>query len=57
MLALPAEVMRWEWKRFRLSFVYLAGRVIRKARRIILRLADSHRYAGMVLAALRRLQL
>ncbi len=56
MLALPLEVMRWEWKRFRFSFVYLAARVIRSGRRTILRLADSHRYAPVVLTGLRRLQ-
>ena len=57
MLALPLEVMRWEWKRFRLSFVYLAARVIRSGRSIILRLADSNRYASLVLTGLQRLQL
>ena len=28
-LALPAEVVRWEWKRFRRHFVYLAAKVVR----------------------------
>jgi len=45
MLALPAEAMRWEWKRFRLSFIYLAARVVKKSRQTIVRFADSHRFA------------
>lgn len=56
MLALPAETMRWEWKRFRLAFVYCAVRVVRKARQTIVRIADSHRFAPMMQAAIARLQ-
>src|SRR6266849_6258888 len=29
-LALPSEVVRWEWKRFRRHFVYIAAKVLRK---------------------------
>lgn len=56
MLALPLEVMRWEWKRFRKSFVYVAARMIRTARQNILRLADSHRFATTIQRAILRLQ-
>jgi len=56
MLALPAEVMRWEWKRFRQAFVYFAARVIHKARQVIVRIADSHRFATIVHRGIMRLQ-
>ena len=56
MLALPIETIRWEWKRFRQAFVYLSARVVYKARRVIVRLADAHRFAGQLLAGFRSLQ-
>jgi hypothetical protein len=56
MLALPSEVMRWEWKRFRKAFVYIAARILRTARQNILRLADSHRFAKAHQYAIVRLQ-
>jgi hypothetical protein len=56
LLALPHEAMRWEWKRFRKAFVYVAARVIRSARQNILRLASSHRFAPTIQRALVRLQ-
>ena len=56
MLALPREVMRWEWKRFRKAFVYTAARITCTARQTILRLADSHRFASTLERALVRLQ-
>ncbi|NOT30116.1 MAG: hypothetical protein HOP15_06685 [Planctomycetes bacterium] len=56
LLALPREVMRWEWKRFRKAFVYVAARVIRTARQNILSLADSHRFAKTLQRAIVRLQ-
>lgn len=56
MLALPREVMRWEWKRFRKAFVYVAASVVRSARQNILRLASSHRFAGLLQRAIVRLQ-
>ncbi len=34
-LALPSEVVRWEWKRFRRHFVYLAAKVLKGGRRLI----------------------
>lgn len=55
-LALPAEVVRWEWKRFRRHFVYLAAKVVRIGRQTVVRLADSHRYLPQILAAHARLQ-
>lgn len=55
-LALPSEVVRWEWKRFRHAFVYVAATVIRRARQIWVRLANSHRYHGDLVRAHARLQ-
>ncbi len=54
-LALPKETMRWEWKRFRRSFVYCAARVVHTARQVHVRFADSHRFVGAILAAQARL--
>jgi hypothetical protein len=54
-LALPPETMRWEWKRFRRAFVYAAARVVHTARQVHVRFADSHRFAGAILAAHARL--
>jgi hypothetical protein len=56
-LALPSEVVRWEWKRFRRHFVYVAAKVLKKGRRLIVRLAGSHRYLPELLTAHARLQL
>lgn len=56
MLALPAEVMRWEWKRFRKAFVYIAARVVLTARTHVLRLAGSHRFAEDIRRGIVRLQ-
>jgi hypothetical protein len=55
-LALPSEVVRWEWKRFRRHFVYVAAKVLKKGRRLIVRLAGSHRYLPELLTAHARLQ-
>ena len=56
MLALPLEIMRWEWKRFRKAFVYVAARIVRSGRQNLLRLADSHRFATTLQRAIVRLQ-
>jgi hypothetical protein len=56
MTALPREVMRWEWKRFRKAFVYVAARVVRSARQNVLRLASSHRFAPLLQRAIVCLQ-
>lgn len=56
MLALPEETMRWEWKRFRRSFVYFAARIVTRGRRWIFRVADSHRFANTIVRGLTQLQ-
>lgn len=56
MLALPLETMRWEWKRFRKAFVYVAARVVTSARQRIIRLAASHRFAEDIRRGIARLQ-
>lgn len=56
MLALPEEVMRWEWKRFRKAFVFIAARVVRRSRQTLVRIADSHRFAETLRAGIIRLQ-
>ena len=56
-LALPSEVVRWEWKRFRRHFVYVAAKVLKTGRRLIVRLAGSHRHLPELLTAHARLQL
>ena len=55
-LALPRETMRWEWKRFRHAFVYVAARVLHQSRQIHVRLARSHRMTPTILLAHVRLQ-
>jgi hypothetical protein len=55
-LVLPMETARWEWKRFRHAFVYIAATVIHRARQVWVRLAACHRYHGDLVSALIRLQ-
>jgi hypothetical protein len=55
-LALPAEMVRWEWKRFRRHFVYIAAKVLKKGRRSIVQLTHSHRHLPEILVAHTRLQ-
>jgi hypothetical protein len=55
-LALPRETMRWEWKRFRHAFVYVAARVLCQSRQIHVRIASSHRTAATLVQAHVRLQ-
>lgn len=55
-LTMPAEVVRWEWKRFRQAYVYLAAQVIKRGRQIWIRLSDSHRFAASLVAAHQQLQ-
>ena len=55
-LALPAEVVRWEWKRFRLAFVLVSAQVVNKGRRLWLRLSSSHRFHEDLVSAHARLQ-
>jgi len=55
-IALPSEVARWEWKRFRRHFVYVAAKVLKTGRRWVVRLAGSHRFLPDILTAHARLQ-
>jgi hypothetical protein len=55
-LALPSEVVRWEWKRFRRHFVYIAAKVLKMGRSLVVRLAGSHRFLPDILTAHARLQ-
>ena len=56
MLALPRETMRWEWKRFRRSFVQIAARVVHSGRQTLVRFAYSHRFAGQIAKGIETLQ-
>lgn len=55
-IALPSEVVRWEWKRFRRHFVYIAAKVLKEGRSLVVRLAGSHRFLPDILTAHARLQ-
>ena len=55
-LALPTEVVRWEWKRYRKAFVYVAAEVVKRSRQIWVRLSPAHRFAGTLVEANARLQ-
>jgi hypothetical protein len=55
-IALPSEVVRWEWKRFRRHFVYIAAKVLKLGRSWVIRLAGSHRFLPDILTAHARLQ-
>ena len=55
-LALPKEMIRWKWKRFRQAFVYVAATVVHHARQVWVRLARSHRFHEDLLTAHQRLQ-
>jgi hypothetical protein len=55
-IALPSEVVRWEWKRFRRHFVYIAAKVLKLGRSWVVRLAGSHRFLSEILTAHVRLQ-
>ncbi len=55
LIVLPKECVRWEWKRFRYTFVYAAARVIRTGRRVVVRFVSGDRYSEHIARALRRL--
>jgi hypothetical protein len=55
-LALPAEVVRWEWKRYRKAFVHVATEVIHRSRQCWLRLSPAHRFLPTLVAAHAQLQ-
>ena len=53
---LPDEVVRWEWKRYRQAFVYLAAEVIHRSRQRWLRFSPAHRFLPTLVAAHAQLQ-
>ena len=55
-LALPAEVVRWEWKRFRRAFVHVAAEVVHRSRQRWLRFSPAHRFLPTLVAAHAQLQ-
>ncbi len=55
-LALPPEVVRWEWKRYRHAFVYIAAEVIHRSRQRWLRFSPAHRFLGLLIDAHVQLQ-
>ena len=55
-IALPDEVARWEWKRFRQAWVYLAAQITKQGRQIRVRFSQSHRFTDSLIAAHRKLQ-
>lgn len=55
-LALPEEVLRWKWKRFRQAWVFLAAQVTKRGRQVIIRLSSSHRFAESLVATHQKLQ-
>jgi hypothetical protein len=57
LLALPDETIRWEWKRFRLAFVYVAAQVLRRSRQVSVRINASHRFHRLFARAHERLQI
>lgn len=57
LLALPEESIRWEWKRFRLAFVYVAAQVLRRGRQVTVRISASHRFHRLFIAAHERLEI
>lgn len=55
-LALPAETVRWEWKRFRAAFVDAPATIIKRGRQTWVRFSDSHRFTQTLVSAHRKLQ-
>jgi len=50
-LALPDEVPRWEWKRFRRAFVDIPVQLVRIARQTRVRILGTHRFAELFIEA------
>lgn len=50
-IALPDEVSRWEWKRFRRAFVDIAVQVVRTGRQLRIRILGEHRFAALMMKA------
>lgn len=55
-LALPREVSRWEWKRFRRAFVLVVAEVVKTGRQIRTRISRGHRHWSLMTEALGILQ-
>ena len=55
-LALPAEVVRWEWKRYRRAFVHVAAEVVHRSRQRWLRFSPAHRFLDLLVRAHVQLQ-
>jgi hypothetical protein len=55
-LALPAEVVRWKWKRFRHAFVTVPAKVVKRSQQIWIQFAGSHRFVNDLVSAHTRLQ-
>lgn len=55
-LALPEEVSRWEWKRFRRAFVDLPAQLVRISRQTRIRILGTHRFADLFMEAHAALQ-
>jgi hypothetical protein len=56
LIALPRETMRWEWKRFRHAFVYIAGKIVKRARQAVVRISAAHRWAAQLIRATEKLR-
>jgi hypothetical protein len=55
-LALPAEIVRWEWKRYRRAFVHIATDVVHRSRQRWLRFSPAHRFLDQLIDAHAQLQ-
>lgn len=55
LLALPIETLRWEWKRLRRAFVYVAAEVLLRARQTWVRFNPSHLHIPVLIKAHARL--
>ena len=56
LIALPSETLRWEWKRFRHAFVYIAAKIVKSSREVLVRISASHRWAAQLIRATDKLR-
>jgi hypothetical protein len=56
LLVLPEESLRWQWKRFRQAFVYVATKVVETAGEVRVRFSRSHRHSLPLKEAVHRLE-
>ena len=56
LLALPEEVVRWEWKRFRHAFVYVTAKIYKSSRQVFIRYTRSDRFVQTLIQARTQLQ-